>query len=216
MSNAEIMGESGRLTPLDLYQRKLADRREQLSVACSGLSGEGRVADLEIGCGHGHFLTTYAASQPERFCLGIDISNDRIKRAERKRSRARIMNLLFLQSDAQNFFHCVPAQIRFSRVFILFPDPWPKRKHHKNRLIQEKFLRDLARLSSNGAVLYLRTDHREYWQEMERVLERSFFWEKDHSVCWPEVRETVFQSRAEHYFSLAGVRSEESPGQQEV
>ena len=81
---------------------------------------------LEIGAGHGHFLTAYAAAHPERTCVGLDIIAERVERANRKKNRARLDNLHFLHASAEDFLASLPENVRFADVFVLFPDPWPK------------------------------------------------------------------------------------------
>jgi len=106
---------------------------------------------LEIGCGHGHFLTAYAAAHPRAFCVGFDIELDRITRAGRKRKRAELeKNLAFVRAEASEFFAALPEHARFSDVFVLFPDPWPKRRHHKNRMIRAEILSALAAHASGA------------------------------------------------------------------
>jgi tRNA (guanine-N7-)-methyltransferase len=113
---------------------------------------------LEIGCGHGHFLTAYAAAHPEKFCVGFDIEIDRIERAGRKRRRAELeKNLAFVRAEATEFFAALPAHARFSEVFVLFPDPWPKRRHHKNRMIRPE---SLSALAARAAKLRFFTEQR--------------------------------------------------------
>jgi tRNA (guanine-N7-)-methyltransferase len=94
---------------------------------------------LEIGCGHGHFLTRFAEAHPERFCLGIDILSDRLERANKKRNRVGLTNVHFHKAEAAELLECLQAGIAFAEVFLLFPDPWPKKRHHKNRLVPRRF-----------------------------------------------------------------------------
>ena len=130
---------------------RIRDRDTALRAACAAiLPGEGAFT-WEVGCGHGHFLAAYAAAHPERCCIGVDIASDRIGRAERKRGRARLGNLHFLQADAGAFLAALPARARLSEVFVLFPDPWPKRRHHKNRVLQPAFLAEVAKRAGQGA-----------------------------------------------------------------
>jgi tRNA G46 methylase TrmB len=72
------------------YPAVLASRRAELRAQVASRLAGVRALTLEIGCGHGHFLTAYAAAHPELHCLGLDIANDRIARALRKRDRARL------------------------------------------------------------------------------------------------------------------------------
>ena len=108
---------------------------------------------LELGCGHGHFLTAFAAAHPDTRCIGIDVELDRIERAQRKQARARLANLHFVRAEAGLFLETLPVSARASAIYILFPDPWPKRRHHKNRLLTSLFLEGLASHSAESARL---------------------------------------------------------------
>lgn len=162
-----------------------------------------RRVTLEIGCGHGHFLTAYAQAQPQAYCLGLDILADRIVRAKRKGERAKLRNLAFFHAEARLFLEALPADVRFDRIFILFPDPWPKRRHHKNRIMQTDFLRLLASRSGEGARLCFRTDYEPYFRDATATLQDQSGWQPA-SEPWPFEYETVFQSRADGYHSYIG------------
>lgn len=156
----------------------------------------------EVGAGHGHFLTDYAKANPGEFCIGVDLIRDRVERANRKRDRAGLTNLLFLQAEASDFLLVLPEHVRFQRVFVLFPDPWPKRRHHKNRLMQAEFLSQVADLSEPGASLCFRTDDSSYFAAAKAEVAAHARWLVDAGTPWPFERETVFQSRADSYQSL--------------
>jgi tRNA (guanine-N7-)-methyltransferase len=181
----------------------LADLKTVLAEA---LHGKTRPT-LEIGCGHGHYLTAYAAAHPEAFCVGIDLLKDRIARAERKRNRARLANLVFIQAEAADLLKALPSGVALANVFILFPDPWPKRRHHKNRIIQPDFLSALAEASAPGAHLYFRTDYGPYFEDAHRTVSSHGRWQLKPTDSWPFELETVFQSRADTYQSLIARRT---------
>jgi tRNA (guanine-N7-)-methyltransferase len=162
---------------------------------------------LEIGCGHGHYLTGYATAHPEAFCIGIDLLNDRILRAGRKRDRARLTNLIFLQAEAREFLDALPPDATLADVLILFPDPWPKRRHHKNRILQPDFLAALANKCAPSARLCFRTDYAPYHTHAHRAVAAHSDWKHDPSAVWPFELETVFQSRADAYQSLIARRA---------
>jgi tRNA (guanine-N7-)-methyltransferase len=185
------------------------ERRRQLSEACAGLIPLAEPFTLEIGSGHGHFLTAYASAHPNRPCIGIDLQPDRVARANRKRERARCPNLRFLRADADDFLAILPESARFSECFLLFPDPWPKRRHHKNRLMRPEFLERLAARAGEGARLYFRTDHEPYFTDAQATIRSSPSWREVESP-WPLETPTVFQQRAPRYFSLVAIRKPES------
>lgn len=159
----------------------------------------------EIGCGHGHFLTAYAQAHFDRQCVGIDTSSDRIERASRKGTRAKLANVHFLQAEAEMFLAQIPDAVAIRDIFILFPDPWPKKRHHKNRIARSDFLAALARKAGRGAHLYFRTDYTPYLDEVRQILLTHNDWELADSA-WPFEFETVFQSRADSFGSLIARR----------
>ena len=190
---------------LDRTSRFLAhrdSRRADLRDLLAKILATPRALTLEIGSGHGHFLTAYAIAHPERFCVGIDIMRDRVDRALRKRDRARLQNLEFIQADATEFLEVLPPGIHLRDIFILFPDPWPKRRHHKNRIVQQAFLDALAEKTEKGAHLFFRTDYAPYFAEAQREISRHTKWSLEETTPWPFELQTVFQSRAAKYESL--------------
>jgi tRNA (guanine-N7-)-methyltransferase len=188
------------------YPAVIASRRVELRAQLAPRLTGVRTLTLEIGCGHGHFLTAYAAAHPDRRCLGLDIANDRIARALRKRDRARLANLDFVHADADDLLSALPEEISLSQVFVLFPDPWPKRRHHKNRLMQPEFLSRLAARCAPNAGLYFRTDYAPYFAEACSVVHEHYDWSLKADTPWPFEHVTVFQARAEAHESLVALR----------
>ena len=121
---------------------------------------------MEIGCGDGSFLASYAAQHRETNFLGIERLLGRIRKLNRKAIRLRLDNLKILRIEAS---YCIqyllpPKSIRACHIY--FPDPWPKKKHRKRRLIAPKFAENLAAaLEPNGQV-FLRTDNEGYFRQM--------------------------------------------------
>jgi tRNA (guanine-N7-)-methyltransferase len=183
-------------------------RRELLQAGLENILPSSAPLTVELGCGHGHFLTAYAKANPTRICIGIDIVRERIERALRKRDRAQLVNLHFIHTEGNLFFEAVPAGTRFSELFILFPDPWPKSRHHKNRIIQRAFLSVAARHMNHEGLLCFRTDYRPYFENALRLIGEHPHW-KLTTEAWPFEFTTVFQSRAPQYHSLTARRSAE-------
>jgi len=152
---------------------------------------------LEIGCGHGHFIAAYAEAHRAEPCLAIDIIAERLERAQKKLDRAGLANVVLLRSEARLLLDNLPKWLRFRRVFVLFPDPWPKRRHHKNRLLQPDFLAKLARHCTPDARLYFRTDHAPYFAEVAALLRTHPGWQlAGDDEPWGFEQESVFQKRA--------------------
>ncbi len=155
----------------------------------------------ELGCGHGHFLTAYAEAHPERLCVGIDLVGERVDRANRKRDRAKLANLHFIQAEARLFLEELPASTRFEDVFVLFPDPWPKLRHRKHRIMQPDFLAAVARRAGPATRLCFRTDFAPYFEDARATVSAHADWQLVEAP-WPFEHETVFQSRAPSFQSL--------------
>jgi tRNA (guanine-N7-)-methyltransferase len=160
---------------------------------------------LEIGCGNGHFLVAYAAAHPEQWCLGIDLRLERIEKALRKRDRAGLRNLHFLRCDAHDFLQELPAGARLLDVYLLFSDPWPKKRHHKNRLLQAGFLDLLAARAGQGSRLFFRTDYQPYFDAAVEVVAAHPRWRLLPPGPFPFEHLTIFQSRASAYHSFAAI-----------
>jgi tRNA (guanine-N7-)-methyltransferase len=96
---------------------------------------------------------------------------------------------------------------RFSDVYILFPDPWPKRRHRKNRLLQPAFLKQIAGRAGRGAALRIRTDHKGYFEEIAAMIGADPAWRISDKNEWPLEIPTVFQQKSTHYFSITALRT---------
>lgn len=183
------------------YAELLAERASTLRREMAQILAASMPLTLEVGCGHGHFLTAYAQENPGKLCVGIDIVSERIERAQRKRDRARLDNLHFLRTEAYLFLSTVAGTPAIAEMFILFPDPWPKARHHKHRILQDSFLATTARAMVPHGMLCFRTDYRPYFDEAIARVDRHPSW-KLVSEQWPFEYTTVFQSRASQYYSL--------------
>jgi tRNA (guanine-N7-)-methyltransferase len=185
-----------------LQHLEIRQQRIEALAATAGtlLSTQARIT-LEIGSGHGHYLTAYAAAHPAEYCVGIDIILDRLHRSDRKRARAGLSNLHFIRAEAFDFLAVLPPHTRLEKIFVLFPDPWPKRRHHKNRLMQPAFLEKLATHAAPGAHLYFRTDHEDYFAAATAALKAQPRWEVKPGADWPFELATVFQVRAQSHQS---------------
>ena len=184
----------------------VASRRDALRRVLADRIGATERFVWEVGSGHGHFLAAYAAAHPSETCVGIDIASERIARADRKRERSKLERLHFVRADAEDFLASMPERARCSSIFVLFPDPWPKRRHHKKRLIKPEFLSAVAARSTKGAHLHFRTDHEPYFREAQGILLEHEDWIRSDATTLPFEEPTVFQKRAARYFTLVAMR----------
>ena len=188
------------------YLAELQRRRDILRAQLEAILSPGRAFTWELGCGHGHFLAAYAQAHPEKLCIGIDMVSDRIRRAVRKRDRARLENLFFLHAEARLFLDTLPSGVGIAETFIMFPDPWPKVRHHKHRILQSEFLVAAAERATENSRLYFRTDFPSYFEQTERLLTSNSTWQLS-AEAWPFEFCTVFQRRAVNYQSLVARRT---------
>lgn len=190
-----------------LLQRR--ERQERLQLLCAELY-QGLPAStscvLEIGCGHGHFLAAFAETNPTLHCVGIDIVTKRIEKGNKKKENRNLENLHFIKAELTEFLDAVPDHVSFAQAFMLFPDPWPKKRHFKNRMIQPEFLSKLATMMPSGAHFHFRSDHEGYFEWTSEHLEAHQDWLCDASVAWPFEESSYFQEMMDRWQSLSAVR----------
>ncbi len=122
--------------------------------------------EVEIGCGNGSFLVKYAAAQSDRNFLGIERLLGRIRKLDRKAIRLGLTNLTIVRVEASYGIQYFLPPESVTAYHIYFPDPWPKRKHWKNRLVAPEFLPLLKTTLRKEGKVYLRTDNQEYFTQM--------------------------------------------------
>ncbi len=126
---------------------------------------------LEIGFGDGSSLIAMAQSHPDRDYLGIEVHRPGVGRLLMQAEALGLRNLKVVCADAVEVLSRSIADGAFERVHVFFPDPWPKKRHHKRRLIQPAFAALLIRKLMHGGYLHLATDWEDYARQMLEVLE---------------------------------------------
>ena len=192
--------------------KEWADARRQANVerlgATLAAALDGRTSlTFELGCGHGHWLAAYAAAHPDEFCVGIDLITHRVERSVRKQTLGKLDNVLFLKAEATEFLDALPATVALRKIFILYPDPWPKKKHHKNRFINAENLARLAAHAVTGARLHFRTDDADYHAWTRDHLSAHPAWRLAADVPWPFERTTFFEERMKDKRDLVADRA---------
>jgi tRNA (guanine-N7-)-methyltransferase len=156
---------------------------------------------LEIGFGAGEHLIEQAKANPEVGIVGCDPFLNGIVAALAGLKREDISNVRLRRGDAQAVIETAPDAF-FSRVFVLYPDPWPKRRHHKRRLIAQGVIDALARVMRRGAELRFATDIDDYagWALAHFLDSPHFGWAatraRDWRQPWPEWRPTRYEVKA--------------------
>jgi len=125
---------------------------------------------LEIGCGMGETTAAIAAAQPENDYLGIEVHTPGVGSLLKEIATRELTNLRVIQHDAVEVVRDMIAPRSLSGIHLFFPDPWPKKRQQKRRLIQPVFVHELAqRLAPNGYI-HCATDWQEYAEQMLAVL----------------------------------------------
>ena len=127
---------------------------------------------LEIGFGMGETTAIIAAQHPENDYLGIEVHTPGVGGLLKSVSEQNLKNVRIVQHDAVEVLKSMIAPGTFDAVHIFFPDPWPKKRHHKRRLIQPEFVSLLASRMKPGAYLHVVTDWQDYAEHILDVLKR--------------------------------------------
>jgi tRNA (guanine-N7-)-methyltransferase len=126
--------------------------------------------EIDVGCGKGRFLLARGRKFPETNLLGIDRLLNRIRKIDKKAMRAELSNVRVLRADAYyTVTFLVPPQ-SVDTYYIFYPDPWPKGKHHHNRLFNELFMDAIARTLKPGGTLNASTDHLPYFDQIYKLI----------------------------------------------
>lgn len=134
--------------------------------------------EFEIGSGDGSFTLQYALAHPGTNIVALERLLGRITKLDRKGHRAGLKNLRLLRAEAAYVLEYLLPPGTLDAIHVYFPDPWPKKRHHKNRLISEPFPPLAERLLKAEGVVYLRTDNVEYFEQMLEVFDRAVGFER--------------------------------------
>ncbi len=149
----------------------------------------GRVAPLvlEIGFGRGETLLQMALESPEKDFIGVEVYHTGLSQLLVQIDRAGLKNLRLFAADATLVLKECIADASLSTLQIFFPDPWPKRKHHKRRLIQAEFIKLLASKLAPEGCLHIATDWADYAEQSMRLLSANPHFENEAGVgCYAQ------------------------------
>jgi tRNA (guanine-N7-)-methyltransferase len=156
-------------SPLELDRDSLAPR-----IAWAAVFGNDRPVELEIGCGKGLFLRNAAAAHPDVNWFGLERSSKHLRRAIDRVVKAGLDNVRFVKALAEEFLDEWAPDGGLRAVHILYPDPWPKKRHHRRRLLGRErggaTVRSLARVIAPGGSLSVATDHTGYAEVIEETV----------------------------------------------
>jgi len=128
--------------------------------------------EIEVGCGKGLFMATVSAKHPERNYLGIEVRGKYARFAASRLARDKRSNAKMVHGDALTVFHnMLPAEC-LAGVHVYFPDPWWKTRHHKRRVLNEPFMKDVQRVLAPGGLFHLWTDVEEYYTSSVELIDQ--------------------------------------------
>ena len=167
-----------------------------------------RPLEVDLGCGDGSFLMDLAREFPERDFLGVERLLGRVRKVCKKLTRRSLENVRVLRLESGYVTEWLLPEAAVSRLHLLCPDPWPKLRHHRRRLVQVAFLEAVRRALVPGGEFLFMTDHEEYFQwalakvaefgRFERLewTEDSFFYPKtDFQELWESQGKSMWRLR---------------------
>lgn len=202
-----LFGRSRGKTLRPGQQRLIAEALPRLEIEPAALRAPGlfdfapREVWLEIGFGSGEHMAAQAAARPDVGYIGCEPFLNGVAAALAALAQAGLRNVRIRHGDAQSLVAAAPDAF-FSRMFILYPDPWPKRRHHKRRVISSELIRALARVLRPGGELRFATDIDDYagWTLRRFLASPEFRWTAgaadDWRKPWPEWRPTRYETKA--------------------
>jgi tRNA (guanine-N7-)-methyltransferase len=157
-----------------LYELPTILQRLELSV----LFAQPQPLEVELGCGDASFLVEYARQYPEKNFIGVERLLGRIQKLDKKGRHSGLTNTRGVRIESAYFLkHLLPPHSA-TAVHIYFPDPWPKKKHRRHRLINESFPALAREVLVAGGTVFLRTDDADYFQQMNEVFDAAKAFQK--------------------------------------
>ncbi|HEY0650247.1 tRNA (guanosine(46)-N7)-methyltransferase TrmB [Phenylobacterium sp.] len=155
------------------------------AVEPAALMPNARETWLEIGFGGGEHMAAQAGRHPDVLVLGAEPFTNGVASAVRHIDEQGLSNVRLHDGDVRELIARLPAA-SLARVFILFPDPWPKARHHKRRLVQPETVAELARVLKPGGRLRFASDWADYvdWALARIGEDSSFAWQADRADDW--------------------------------
>ncbi len=143
--------------------------------------------EIEVGFGGGEHLAWHAARSPKTGYIGAEPFVNGVAKLLQKIDSERLTNIRVHHGDARPLIEALPAA-RFSRIFVLHPDPWPKKRHYKRRMISPWFFTEAARLLKSGRTLRVASDVPDYvrWTLMHAQGADDFEWTAERAADWKE------------------------------
>ena len=163
MSNAQAQGYA-----------KLAEYRLQPQALQEYFSAQPNKIFVEIGFGNGEVIAQIAEQNPTWHCLGIDVYRPGIGALINRCQRSDLKNVRIVEEEATAVLESMPDST-IDLLFVLFPDPWPKKRHHRRRLVNVEFAELLQTKISKSGIVYFATDVGDYAEQIRGAMNAHFF-----------------------------------------
>lgn len=154
---------------------------------------------LDIGFGAGETTIHLAKSLPETIIVGAEVYLSGIGSVLSKANQEDLKNIKIFHGDVVTFLEERVPDDFFNLIIMFYPDPWPKRKHHKRRLYKKDFLALIHRKLKKGSIFYFKTDWEHYYQEAQKVVSKKLWKHLDHESLSIEIAnfpQTSFERKA--------------------
>ena len=142
-----------------------------------------RLIEVDLGSGPGKFLVESALQFPDRNFLGIERLLGRVRKTCRAASEIGLPNLRVWRLELEYTVRYLLPENSVWRFHLNFPDPWPKRRHQRRRVVDSEFLDAINRSLINGGEFRIKTDHEAYFEQITKTVARSDLW---NTIEWAE------------------------------
>ena len=173
------------------------------------LPGAGELSlEVDLGCGDGTFLLGLAERFPERRFLGVERLLGRVRKVARKAAHRSLANVQVLRLESAYTIGWLLPDQSVDRLHLLFPDPWPKKRHHKNRFVQTDTVRNIHRILKPDGEFLFKTDHPDYFEWAVEVISKTglltqlpwpddafFYPETDFECQWKAAGRDIYRAR---------------------
>jgi tRNA (guanine-N7-)-methyltransferase len=186
----------GRMTAAQ--QRALDDLYPRYGIAFGEavVSRRGAPLVLEIGSGMGETTAAIAAARPDADFVAVEVHGPGIGSLLNRIEAEKLANLRVVRHDAVEVLEQMVADASLAAIHLFFPDPWPKKRHHKRRLVREEIAALMARKLAPGGILHAATDWPEYAEQMSEIFSKEGLLEPA-SAGFAERPTTKFESRGQ-------------------
>ena len=194
---AQVRDMEELLPKLSLGPVSWEDNPDRKPLDFDGLFG-GQDIWLEIGFGGGEHLAHLATSQPDKAFIGCEPYVNGVAMLLGKLRQRAIENVKVYDGDARDLFDVIP-DASLSRVYLLYPDPWPKARHHRRRFVNPEFIDPLSAKMKPGTQLHVATDIEDYVRQTLEVVAQhpEFTWDAERAKDWRDPWENWISTRYE-------------------